>query len=176
MDPELIAPLIRSLLRDRFGLVWHTEERTGTAYSLVAAKAKLKKADPESRIYCRNAPPGPNRGPSTMVLNCQNATMALFAERLQNIPAINAPVDDATGLQGGWDFSFSFNPLPQMAMVGLGRGGDAGPGGAAIASDPVGGYTVFESLEKQLGLKLEAKKKNVPVIVIDKLNQKPSDN
>jgi uncharacterized protein (TIGR03435 family) len=56
-DPELIAPLIRSLLRDRFGPMWHNEERTGTAYSLVAAKAKLKKADLESRIYCRNAPP-----------------------------------------------------------------------------------------------------------------------
>ena len=176
MDPELIAPLIRSLLRDRFGLVWHTEERTGTAYSLVAAKAKLKKADPESRIYCRNAPPGPNRGPSEMVLNCQNATMALFAERLQNIPAINAAVDDATGLQGGWDFNFSFNPLPPLAMLGPVRGGDAGPGGAPVASDPGGGYTIFESIEKQLGLKLEAKKKMVPVIVIDKLNQKPTEN
>ena len=150
-DPDLIAPLIRSLLRDRFGLVWHTEERTGTAYSLAAAKAKLKKADPESRIYCRNAPPGPNRGPAEMVLNCQNATMALFAERLQNIPAINAPVDDATGLQGGWDFNFSFNPIPQMAMIGPGRGGDqAGGQGAPVAADPGGGYTVFESIEKQL--------------------------
>jgi uncharacterized protein (TIGR03435 family) len=176
-DPELIAPLLRSLLRDRFGLVWHTEERTGTAYSLVAAKVKLKKADPESRIHCRNAPPGPNRGPGQMVLNCQNSTMALFAERLQNIPAINAPVDDATGLQGGWDFDLSFNPLPQMMLNGPARGGgDAGPGGAAVASDPGGGYTVFESIEKQLGLKLEAKKKMVPVIVIDKLNQKPTDN
>jgi uncharacterized protein (TIGR03435 family) len=176
MDPELIAPLIRSLLRDRFGLVWHAEERTGTAYSLVAVKAKLKKADPESRIYCRNAPPGPNRGPSGMVLNCQNATMTLFAGRLQNIPAINAPVDDATGLQGGWDFNFSFNPLPPLAMVAPGRGGDVGPGGASVASDPGGGYTIFESIEKQLGLKLEAKRKMVRVIVIDKLNQKPTEN
>jgi len=175
-DPELLAPLIRSLLKDRFGLVWHTEERTGTAYSLVAAKPKLKKADPNSRIYCRNAPPGPNRGPAEMVLNCQNASMALFAERLQNVPTINAPVDDATGLAGGWDFNFSFNPLPQLLLNAPGRGGDQGPGVAPAASDPVGGYTVFESLEKQLGLKLETKKKIVPVIVIDKLNQKPSDN
>jgi uncharacterized protein (TIGR03435 family) len=96
LDPEFIAPLLRSLLKDRFGMVWHTEERSSTAYSLVAAKPKLKKADPESRIYCRNAPPGPNREPAQMVLNCQNASMAQFAERLQNVPAIGAPVDDAT--------------------------------------------------------------------------------
>jgi uncharacterized protein (TIGR03435 family) len=178
MDPELLATLIRSLLKERFGLAWHTEQRSGTAYSLVAAKAKLKKADPESRIYCRNAPPGPNRAPNEQMLNCQNATMALFAERIQNIPAINAPVDDATGLDGGWDFSFSFNPLPQFAMMGPGRGGGDQPvgQGAPVAADPVGGYTIFESIEKQLGLKLEAKKKMVPVIVIDKLNQKPTDN
>ena len=57
MDPEFIAPLIRSLLAERFGLVWHTEQRLGTAYSLVAAKAKMKKADPQSRIYCRTSFP-----------------------------------------------------------------------------------------------------------------------
>lgn len=177
MDTEFLAPLIRSLLKDRFGLVWHTEERSGTAYSLVAAKPKMKKANPDSRIYCRNAPPGPNRTPGEMILNCQNAPMAIFAERLQNIPAINAPVDDMTGLDGGWDFSFSFNPIPQMALIGPGRGGgDAGPGAAPVAADPGGGYTVFESIEKQLGLKLVEKKKMVPVVVIDKLNQKLAEN
>jgi uncharacterized protein (TIGR03435 family) len=176
MDPEFLAPLIRSLLTERFGLVWHTEQRSGTAYSLVATKPKLKKADPGSRIYCKNAPPGPNRAPGEQLLKCQNATMALFAERLRAIPAINAPVDDATGLDGGWDFAFSFNPLPQFMLNGPGRGGEPGPGGAPLASDPVGGYTIFESIGKQLGLKLEAKKKMLPVIVIDKLNQKPTDN
>lgn len=178
MDPEFIMPLLRSLLKDRFGMVWHTEERSSTAYSLVTAKPKIKKADPESRIYCRNAPPGPNRAPNEQLLNCQNAPMSLFATRLESIPAVGAPVDDETGLDGGWDFNFSFNPIPQMAMIGLGRGGagDAGPGGGPVAADPGGGYTIFESIEKQLGLKLEAKKKMVPVIVIDKLNQKPSEN
>ncbi len=177
MDPEFMAPLLRSLLTERFGLVWHTEQRQGTAYSLVVAKPKMKKADPSSRIFCNRGLPGPNRAPGEQLLNCQDATMALLAERLEQIPAINAPVDDATGLDGGWDFSFSFNPLPKMMMFnGPGRGGDQGPGGTPAASDPVGGYTIFESIEKQLGLKLEAKKKIVPVIVIDKLNQKPTDN
>lgn len=177
MDPEFLAPLIRSLLAERFGLVWHAEERLGTAYSLVAAKPKMKKADPESRIYCKSTFPGPNQAPNEQVLNCQNATMALFAQRLQDIPAIGAPVDDATGLEGGWDFSFSYNPLPPLPMLGPARGGDQPPGlGAPVASDPTGGYTIFQSLEKQLGMKLEKTKKMAPVIVIDKLNPKPTEN
>jgi uncharacterized protein (TIGR03435 family) len=176
IDPAFLAPLLRSLLTERFGLVWHNEQRSGPAYSLMAAKPKLKKADPGSRIYCRNAPPSPNRPPNEQLLNCQNAPMSLLAERLQIVPAINAPVDDTTGLDGGYDFSFSFNPLPQMLLNGPGRGGDAGPGGGPVASDPGGGYTIFESIEKQLGLKLEVKKKMVSMIVIDKLNQKPTEN
>lgn len=177
LDIQFLSPLIRSLLADRFGLAWHTEQRLGTAYSLVAAKPKLKKADPNSRIYCRNAPPAPGRKPGEQVLDCQNATMALFADRLRVVPTINAPVDDATGLEGGWDFTFSFNPFSQLLLNAGGRGGgDAGPGAAPAASDPVGGYTIFESIEKQLGLKLEAKKKTISVTVIDKLNPKPSDN
>lgn len=177
MDPDIVAPLLRSLLEERFGLVSHTEQRPGTAYKLVAAKPKLKKADPSSRIYCRRSQPGPNARPGEQALTCQNTSMAYFADRLQNPgTGISGPVEDATGLEGGWDFTLSFNPLPQMLLNGPGRGGDAGPGDAPIASDPGGGYTIFESIEKQLGLKLEAQKRPVPVIVIDKLNQTPTEN
>jgi uncharacterized protein (TIGR03435 family) len=72
-----------------------------------------------------------------------------------------------------------------MMMGGMpvgGRGGDpvaaGGGGGAAVptASDPTGGYTLFEAIEKQLGLKLEKQKRSLPVIVIDHLEQKPTEN
>jgi len=178
VDPDVIAPMLKSLLVERFGLAWHTEQRQGTAYKLVAAKPKLKKADPNSRIYCRQALPSPGQAPGAQVLNCQNADLKLFAERLQNMPGINAPVEDATGLEGGWDFTFTFNPLAQMTFAlaaAAGRGG-GDPGGPLAASDPSGVSTIFESIEKQLGLKLETQKKQVPVIVIDKLQQKPTDN
>ncbi|HEY3825047.1 MAG TPA: TIGR03435 family protein [Bryobacteraceae bacterium] len=167
-DPEILAPMIRALLVERFGLAWHTEARPVTAYSLVAAKPKLKKADPDSRTFCRNAPPSPNTPPNSQVLICQNTPLALFAERLQNIAqGLNGPVQDATGLDGGWDFTLTFNPFPQMLLNGAGRGGDVGQG-APVAADPGGGYTIFESIEKQLGLKLETQKRTLPVIVIDR--------
>ena len=44
------------------------------------------------------------------------------------------------------------------------------------ASNPTGGYTLFEAIEKQLGLKLEKQKRTMPVIVIDSMEQKPTDN
>lgn len=176
-DSEFLAPLLRSLLTERFGLVWHSEQRNGTGYALVAAKPKLKRADSNSRIFCRTAAFVPGAAPGEQTLTCQNATMALLAEQLGNFPGINASVQDATGLDGGWDFTLSFNPFPRMLLNGPARiGGDALPGGGPVASDPGGGYTIFESIEKQLGLKLESRKRQVPVIVIDKLNQKPTEN
>jgi uncharacterized protein (TIGR03435 family) len=175
-DPEILAPMVRALLVERFGLAWHTEQRPVSAYSLLAAKPKLKKADPDSRIFCNLAPPSPNTPPNSQILNCQNATMALFAERLPNLaPAINGPVQDATGIAGGWDFTLTFNPLPAMFLNGPGRSSDAGQT-APVAPDPSGGFTIFESIEKQLGLKLETQKRTLPVIVIDRIQQQPTDN
>ena len=60
-DPEIIAPMVRAMLVERFGLAYHAEERPVSAYSLVAAKPKLKKADPDSRTFCRIMPPSPKR-------------------------------------------------------------------------------------------------------------------
>lgn len=146
------------------------------AYSLVAVNPRMKRTDdPNSRIYCRILPPSPNSVASRQVLKCQNATMSLFAERLRGAaPGVN-DVDDLTGLDGRWDFSLSFNPLPQPPLNGRAGRGDAGQD-ASAAPNPAGGYTLFESIEKQLGLKLEAQKRMLPVVVIDRINQTPSDN
>jgi len=44
------------------------------------------------------------------------------------------------------------------------------------ASEPVVGYTIMEAVEKQLGLKLESQKRPMQVVVIDHLEQKPTEN
>jgi uncharacterized protein (TIGR03435 family) len=177
VDMDALAPMLRALLVDRFKMTYHSEERPMTAYSLVAAKPKLKKADAASRIFCKTGPAPAGAPPGSQMLTCQNATMAMFAERLQNLaPGLNWPVLDATGIEGGWDFALTFSRLPPN-MNGPGRGGDAGlPDAAPLASDPGGGYTIFEAIDKQLGLKLESRKRPMPVIVIDHLEQKPTDN
>ena len=48
--------------------------------------------------------------------------------------------------------------------------------GGPAASDSVGGVSLVEAIEKQLGLKLEAQKRTYPVFVIDRIEEKPTDN
>jgi len=168
MDDETVAPMLRALLVARFRMKYHREERPVIAYSLVSVKPKMAKADPDSRTFCKSpflvgAPPG------SRALTCQNITMAQFAETLQGgTRELSWPVLDATGLEGGWDFTLTFSPA---AALPVGGGGETPP-----ASDPAVGYTLEEALEKLLGLKLEKQKRPMPVIVIDHIDQKPADN
>ena len=173
---EALAPMLRSLLVDRFKMTYHTEERPVTAYSLTAAKPKMKKADPASRASCKNAPAPPGDPAGSRMMICQNITMAQFADRLQHMaPELTWPVTDATGLEGGWDFTLTYAANFNFGPRG-GGGVDGGPGGAPAASDPNGGLTLFEALEKELGLKLEKQKRPMPVTVIDHIEQKPTEN
>ncbi|MDE3195946.1 MAG: TIGR03435 family protein [Acidobacteriota bacterium] len=47
---------------------------------------------------------------------------------------------------------------------------------AQAAREPTGALTIFEALEKQLGLKLEKRRRLLPVIVIDRLVRNPIAN
>jgi uncharacterized protein (TIGR03435 family) len=183
MDMEAMAPLLLKLLVDRFKLKYHTEEKPVTAYTLLAGRPKMKKADPASRISCKNANAPAGAPPGSRMLTCQNVTMAQFAERLHRLtPDMTWPVEDATGLEGGWDLSIVFSMRPMaMMMMGAGRPPDAaggGGGGSAVptAPEPVGGQTIFEAIEKQLGLKLEKRQRNASVIVIDHIEPRPTEN
>ena len=157
------------------------------AYTLVADKPKLKRADPSSRTGCKTAraPRDPDAGPPPMIATCQNITMAQFAEQLETIAPnyLRYPVLDASGLEGAWDFTLSFSPAPpNQAGGGGGRkgGGPASPqgvgGATGVLSDPPGAVSLFDAVEKQLGLKLEKHQRPEPVFVIDHIEEKPTDN
>ena len=92
-------------------------------------------------------------------------------------PELAWPVSDATEMPGGWDFTLSYSMYASMGMpapvAAAGRGGDAGQPGGMAASDPGGGPSLFEAIEKQLGLKLEKQKRTAQVIVIDHIEPKP---
>ena len=95
--------------------------------------------------------------------------MAQFAQQLQTLDRVEASfnqVVDETGLKGSWDFDLSFTPRSQLQS--------AAPDGDA--SDPNGAISFFDALSRQLGLKLEMRKRPMPVLVIDHIEEKPSDN
>jgi uncharacterized protein (TIGR03435 family) len=181
--------MLRALLVDRFRMVTHYEDRPVDVYTLIAVKPKLRKADPSNRTGCTSGPPqaprSPQDGPPPSEVVCTNVTMAQFAERLQGIARsyIRYPVLDATGIEGAWDFRLVFAPTPPPAG-GPARGGpkagpSPGPGPGTdgdIAADPAGGISLFGAIQKQLGLKMVVHKRPMPVLVIDHIEQKPTDN
>jgi uncharacterized protein (TIGR03435 family) len=190
-DIDVLWTLLRALLVERFKLVVHTENRPAEAYTLVAVKPKLRKSDPATRTKCKEGPGADGKDPRdkmpslSRLLTCQGITMAQFADRLSTLANgyIHTPVLDATGLEGRYDFTLSFSPAGMGQLAGRGGrgGGEAGPLAPSpvpdlAASDPNGTITLFEAVDKQLGLKLEAQRRPVPVLVIDHIERKPIEN
>jgi uncharacterized protein (TIGR03435 family) len=190
IDTDIYRPMIRALLIDKFKLAVHYEDRPVPAYILSAAKPKLQKADPANRTKWIEGPGLDGKDPRKAnpalgrLVTCRNMTMAEFAALLPGIASgyLRTQVQDATGLEGAWDFTLSFSGAGIVNGAG-GRGGDpgamaAGPPGsvAAGAADPSGGLSLFDAVSKQLGLKLEMQKRPMPVLVIDHVEQKPADN
>ena len=186
VDTDSVFMMVRALLADRFKLAAHFEDRPATAYTLTASKPKLKKANPATRTKWTdggNQPiffnGGANSVPSRTV-KFQNMSMAQLAEKLQYVGAtyIHAPVLDATGLEGGYDFTLTFSLIPpaQFAKAVLANRPPDAAGAANDAADPIGGVSIFEAVEKQLGLKLVEQKRPVSVLVIDHIEQQPTDN
>jgi uncharacterized protein (TIGR03435 family) len=187
IDIDDLRQMLRTLLADRFKLQTHMEERPGTAYALIAVNPKLIKADPLSRTRCKEGPGPDGKDPriGNPVLNrlvwCQNMDMAQIGDELQRVAAgyIYSPVLDGTGIQGRWDFTLSFSSLGLIKSGGMGNGGPP-PGASATAaptaSDPNGALSLFDAVSKQLGLKLEKQKRPVPVLVIDHVEERPTEN
>jgi uncharacterized protein (TIGR03435 family) len=181
-----LGPMLQNLLKDRFGMKVRFEDRMVTAYTLVGGKHKLKKADPSARTGCKtgNSPVVVNAGPLSLParqITCQNMTMAQFADHLQILagPYLQYPVLNATEIEGAWDFTFSFSPIPPSQLAGMRTNPFAGaqPAGAEFgASDPIGGTSIFDAVEKDLGLKLEQQKRSYPVFIIDHIEEKPIEN
>jgi uncharacterized protein (TIGR03435 family) len=183
-DPETRTKLITKLLEDRFKLKMHFEDRVVPAYTLTSVKPKMAKADPTMRTGCYEGPGPDGKDPRianpllSRLLYCHNITMAQFAEQLplQANGYVHSAVLDKTGLNGTYDFTLSFS------ASGLLQNGLQGPGQASAqpgvvgAPEPNGAVSLPDAVSKQLGLKLELEKRLAPVLVIDHVEQKPTEN
>jgi uncharacterized protein (TIGR03435 family) len=166
--------MLRGLLLDRFELKTHTENREVTVYALTlsGAKPKLTQADDGERSGCRPDPnaPKPAANVNTMI-SCKNTTMADLATNIQQMANayIDHPVVDLTGLSGGWNFLMGWTP---KALMQPAPAAPQSAGTAAEAAVP-DGITVFDAMEKELGLKLVKQRRSIPVIVVDHIDEKP---
>src|SRR5947208_6375248 len=150
--------MLRKLLTERFKLTFHRERKELSIYALTIAKngSRLK----ESTASADAAPEGPP--PLVFVLSPQgaslpgrHATLAELASVLQRA-ALDRPVVDRTGLSARFDFDLEW--MPDETQFG-----GQGPWANQEAAKPV----LFAALQQQLGLKLEATKGPVEVLVID---------
>jgi uncharacterized protein (TIGR03435 family) len=147
-----------NLLADRFKLVFHKETRQDTIYELHLEKGghKLEPATEgvTGRINRRNGPRG-----SITATALPLTSIVLAISR-----AIGRPVIDKTGLAGRFNFK-----LDWVAQIGE-PGFVANPG----APEPVG-PSIFTAVKEQLGLRLEATKGPMEVMVVEKV-ERPSEN
>jgi uncharacterized protein (TIGR03435 family) len=172
VDYDTLQIMLRGLLAERFGLKTHMEDRPVSAYTMTAGpQTKLMKADPQNRTNCKSG--GSPKNPIlNRVITCQNTNMTQFAGVLQNLVQgyVKAPIKDATGLDGYYDFVINFTG------VSLLPGARFDPNANSGSADPNGAMTLPEAMLKQLGLKLEMGKRPLPVLVVDHVEDKPADN
>jgi len=174
--PESQKEMLKGLLADRFKLTVHDDMKDLPAYVLTAGKTlKLKQSAGSGDTGCRSeltgagvtAMPGggfrinTDAGPILQSWTCHNQTMEAFVVMLRNqVSQNNAvyPVTDQTELKGAWDFEFK-------TTLRLG-------GPSAASSDSI---TIFDAVDKQLGLKLTQVKTALKVLVVDSA-QHPTPN
>lgn len=95
---------------------------------------------------------------------------------------LDRPVIDQTGLKGNYDFDLDYVPDEgqRMGIPGLPPPppqATASEGHVPAASNPeANGVSLFTALQSQLGLKLDAKKGPVELIVVDHMEKTPTDN
>jgi uncharacterized protein (TIGR03435 family) len=156
--------MLQALLADRFGLTVHNDNRPLAVFVLSAGKGrhKMKESD-GSQSGCQpqpqQGPPQPGVIPYNQA-SCHNLTSAAIAENLRQMANayLDKPVVDQTKLEGTWDFDIKWTSRGALAAAGA------------------DGISIFDAVDKQLGLKLELQQLPMPVIVVDNVNRKPSDN
>jgi len=154
---EDLHMMFRNLLADRFGLRLHREIKRGPVYALVVDAGRVKmrvNRSPELFQY-------PITWGKGAVVNGSGVSMEYFAWWLCGAAALGArPAIDRTGLRDGYDFTLAFAPelpagFPRERMP------------RAVLERP----SLFEAMQQQLGLRLQAEEGPVEYLVIDKVTR-----
>ena len=148
--------MVQKLMADRWKLTFHHDKKELSAFVLSVAKTGQKLTPTQSNG------PLPGLGfrpiPGGLMLITQNATMSDFTGFLQLV-VLDRPVVDHTGISGKYDMSFKFTPDDSLFN---GHGPKAG-----ATTDNSETFPSFFDAFQTLGLKLDAEKTPVDVIVID---------
>ncbi len=195
--------MLQALLADRLKLAVRSDTKELPVYNLVIGKngSKLKESKPDDPATAP-APGGPGApvpsggrnavsfstgggggfrgGPGTvMSVGGRGGEQSISANsvpistliRMLGTP-LGRPVLDKTGLTGKYDISLKWVPDESQVLTPPGGGPD---GAIPPPLSDVSGPSLFTAVQEQLGLKLEAGKGPVLMIVIEHV-EKPSEN
>jgi len=166
-------------LEDRCALKFHHETRDLTVYTLVVAKGgpKLQPSKPAraetnqkagQNPRANSASAGASVSEKSFTISGHGQSTALIARWISL--QLGSTVIDKTGLTDKYDYSLSFAPDESM------KAGILPPGSGRGAPPPEAeGPSIFTAVQEQLGLKLEAQKEPVDVVVIDHM-EPPTGN
>jgi uncharacterized protein (TIGR03435 family) len=190
--PDVVGPahlMMQRLLADRFKLVVHIEKREMPIYALTLARndrklgPRLTEAgrDCEALMAAMMKPPAPGEKPPTSPqlpsgapacglqmhfggrLWAGGTSMEQLARHLSNW--LGRITVDRTGLTGGFDFEVGFAVEPSMLPAGVEQPPPLAPDQPPLVT----------ALAEQLGVKLQAERAPVEVLVIDRL-ERPTEN
>jgi uncharacterized protein (TIGR03435 family) len=173
VDVDTMRMSLRSFLVDRFKLAAHLEDRPIDGYALVAARPKLKKANPANRPSCKEGPGDDGKDPrrtnplATRLITCRDMTLTQFAEELNAFFPGSPPITDATGISGRFDMTINFSPAGLVQAV---------PSESGEAPEATGAISLLDALKGQLGLKVETRKVMAQVLIVDHVNSTPTEN
>ena len=170
--------MLKSLLEDRFKIVAHVESREMPVFALAADRAdkRLGPAIHPSTSQCVG--PGGTAPPSSAAAQSlcgirgrpgmytgEGVNMRQLARTLGNFPAVGRAVVDRTDLGGVYDWTLQWTPSF-----------NSGGAEAAVKSqDADSGISLFTALREQLGLKLEAQRAPIDIVVIDHAERPTAD-
>ena len=170
---EQLQLMRQKLLADRFKLVLHREKKTMPVYALVVGKGGLK-----IRPVAEEAGDDPQRGGMMRIgpghLEAQKVPLAGFADRLSSM--VDRPVVDMTETRGRFDITLDFAPGETQMAAMKDKLRAEGGGEGKVGSDDHDSPSIFAALQDKLGLKLEARKEPMDMLVIDRAERVPVEN
>lgn len=157
-----VKAMLRKVMEQRFGVKFHSDKKEMPAYVLTVAKSGQKMTKNESGDHQSSAFYFTKLGN----LIFHDDTMDDFCNGMQGA-VFDRPVVNHTGLEGHWDGVLKWTPDETQFTVFNAK---IVPNDAPDAPPPI-----FTAIQEQVGLKLDAEKTAVAVMVMDHV-EKPSEN
>jgi uncharacterized protein (TIGR03435 family) len=147
---DQMRPMLQALLLERFQMKVHREKRDLNVYVLVPGKGepKVKPASPD-------VPPGISGTVEGVTFKSFPISRLTFMLSRR----LDRPVLDQTGLKGNFDYTIDLSGLP-------------GPHDSPDNPAP----SVFTTVQRDMGLKLETRKEPISILVIDQVSKVPTAN